>query len=173
MAQVGDNVVLVEADLRKESSLEASRSAHRDGLSTVLAGSPLDKALIEIPITGGRHHGDRVLWALPSGPVPPNPPEPLEGEGMRNLMAELTQRFDIVVIDSPALGYVSDALSLVPVASEIVAVGGLGKSSRDGIEQFTKHLQLTGQSPIRLVATMTTFDRSQYFDYMRSRPTLG
>jgi capsular exopolysaccharide synthesis family protein len=172
MAQMGDNVVLVEADLRKASSLRGGRAASGEGLSTVLSGGPMDKALIEVPIGDGRQLGDRVLWALPSGPVPPNPPELLEGEGMRKLMTELKQRFDVIVIDSPALGYVSDALSLIPVATEIVAVGGLGKSSRDDIEKFNKHLRLTGQNPIGLVATMTQFNRSQYSYYLRARSSL-
>jgi capsular exopolysaccharide synthesis family protein len=172
MAQMGDNVVLVEADLRKESSLRSGRMGPREGLSTVLSGTGLDAALIEVPIADSRL-GERVLWALPSGPVPPNPSELLESDGMRGLMDQLTERFDIVIIDSPALGYVSDALAVVPVASEIVAVGGLGKTSRDAIEEFTKHLSLTGQRPIGLVATMTDFDRSQYSYYMRARTSLG
>lgn len=169
MAQMGDNVILVEADLRKESSLQPGRIPPRQGLSTVLSGGTLDSALTEVPIVDGRSLGDRVLWALPSGPVPPNPSELLESERMRELMGELAKRFEIVIIDSPALGYVSDALSLVPAASEIIAVGGLGKTTRDGIEQFAKHLSLTGQRPIGLVATLTSFDRSQYSYYMRAR----
>lgn len=168
MAQMGDNVALVEADLRKPSSLRRDRSGPREGLSTVLAGSPLDRALIEIPISSGRV-GDRVLWALPSGPVPPNPPELLEGDAMKTLMDQLMERVDTVIIDSPALGYVSDTLSVVSVATEIVAVAGLGKTSRDAIGRFTQHLSLTNQRPIGLVATMTTFDRSQYSYYLRAR----
>jgi Mrp family chromosome partitioning ATPase len=172
MAQMGDNVVLVEADLRKESSLRLGRGSLREGLSTVLSGGSLDRALIEVPIVDGRALGDRVLWALPSGPVPPNPPELLESEAMDKLMAELKLRFDTVIIDSPAPGYLCDALSLVPASTEIIAVGGLGKTTRDGVEQFAKHLSLTGQEPIGLVATLTSFDRSQYSEYMRSRAAM-
>ena len=171
MVQMGDNVILVEADLRKESALRSGRMAPREGLSTVLSGTPLESALIEVPIADARL-GERTLWALPSGPVPPNPSELLESDAMRDLMDELGQRFDIVVVDSPALGYVSDALSVVPVVTEIVAVGGIGKTSRDAIEEFTKHLALTGQRPIGLVATMTSFDRSQYTYYMRAKPSV-
>lgn len=167
MAQAGDSVVLVETDLRKPSTLHAQASSP-NGLSTVLAGASLDQALTEIPVSRGGL-GDRVLWALPSGPVPPNPPELLEGERMRALMAELSKRFDVIVMDSPALGYVSDALALIPLATEVVAIGGIGKTSRDSIEEFTKHLSLTGHKPIGLVATMTRFDRSQYSYYMRAR----
>jgi polysaccharide biosynthesis transport protein len=168
MAQLGDNVVLVEADLRKESSLGSRGVGPREGLSTVLSGGSLDGALIEIPISDGIS-GGHPLWALPSGPVPPSPPQLLESEGMRALVEELTQRFDIVIFDSPALGYVSDALALVPLSTEIIAVGGLGRTRRDDVEQFRRHLSLTGNEPIGLVVTMTAFDRSQYSYYMRAR----
>jgi capsular exopolysaccharide synthesis family protein len=167
MAEMGDNVVLVEADLRKPSSLGPGGRAPREGLSTVLSGGDLESALIEIP--DGESGGDkRMLRALPSGPMPPNPSELLESERMKELMRELSERFEIVVIDSPALGYVSDALSVVPLGTEIVAVAAIGKTSRDAIEEFAKHLSLTNQRPIGLVATMTSFNRSQYSYYMKS-----
>jgi Mrp family chromosome partitioning ATPase len=133
----------------------------------VLAGGDLRSALIEIPDGESEGH-QRMLWALPSGPVPPNPSELLESDRMRALMEELAQRFEVVVIDSPALGYVSDALSVISLGTEIVAVGGIGKTSRDAVEDFAKHLSLTSQRPIGLVATMTSFNRSQYSYYQQA-----
>ncbi len=171
MAQLGDNVVLVEADLRKASSLRAGRGVY-EGLSTVLAGGSLDSALVEIPIADGTSR-EHVLWALASGPVPPSPPQLLESENMRKLIDELSQRFDVIILDSPALGYVSDALALIPLSTEVLAVGGLGRSKRDDIAEFRQYMQMTGREPIGLVATMTHFDRSQYSYYMRARRAIN
>jgi len=172
MTELGDEVILVEADLRKESSFRHGPGYLPDGLSSVLAGAPLESALMEVPVSRGGPEGDRMMTVLPSGPVPPNPSELLESEQMRELLAELSKRYDMVVVDSPAIGVVSDALALVPLVSAILAVGGLGKTTRDGATSFVEQLELTGNRPLGLVATMTQQDRRQYSYYRRQPRTL-
>jgi len=49
------------------------------------------------------------LYILPSGAIPPNPSELLEGERMADLMNDLKEQFDIIIIDTPPIGLVSDA----------------------------------------------------------------
>lgn len=165
MAEFGEQVVLVEADLRKQSSL--GEGGRHSGLSTVLTGQPLDEALRKIEV-GNPRLGKRHLHVLSNGPTPPNPTELLESAAMTKLMEELSSRFEMIVFDSPALGFVSDALALVPLSTEIIAVGAVGRSDRRHIDQFNKSLRITGRRPIGLVATMTTFDRSAYSYYMRA-----
>jgi capsular exopolysaccharide synthesis family protein len=172
MVEMGDRVALVEADLRKESSFRYGSAYIPDGLSSVLAGAPLDNALMQVPVSRGGGDGGRTMTVLPSGPVPPNPSELLESEQMRDVLAELSKRFDMVVVDSPAIGVVSDAMALVPLVSAIVAVGGLGKTTREGATGFVEQLDLTGNRPLGLVATMTPTDRRQYSYYRQPRTLL-
>lgn len=172
MVEMGDEVVLVEADLRKESSFRYGPGYIPVGLSSVLAGAPLDEALMQAPVSRGGPEGDRTMTVLPSGPVPPNPSELLESEQMRELLAELSKRFDMVIIDSPAIGVVSDAMAVVPMVSAILAVGGIGKTTREGATGFIEQLDLTGNRPLGLVATMTSTDRRQYSYYTRQPRTL-
>jgi capsular exopolysaccharide synthesis family protein len=165
MAEFNDQVVLVEADLRKQSSV--GEGARQSGLSTVLTGEPLDRVLRKIEV-GDPRLGKRYLHVLSSGPTPPNPTELLESEAMVKLVEELSNRFEMIVFDSPALGFVSDALALVPLSTEIIAVGAVGRSDRRDIDQFNKSLGITGRRPIGLVPTMTKFDRSTYSYYQRA-----
>lgn len=166
MAAMGDGVVLVEADLRKESSLRSMTRLPEHGLSSVLAGVvPLDQALTKVSVTDADQM--RSLTVLPSGPIPPNPSELLEKDRMKALMSELSERFAMIVIDTPAVGVVSDALAVVPTASQIVAVGGVGRTNRDEAGNFMKQLSLLGQTPIGLVATMTAPEKRQYAYYRR------
>ncbi len=168
MAEMGDHVILVEADLRKESAFRPDARSF-EGLSTVLAGgTPLDKALTEVTVSSAASGSPRKLTVLPSGPVPPNPTELLESAVMQELLVTLDKLFEAVVIDSPALGIVSDAMTLVPFVSGALAVGGLGKTTRDGVEKFMAQFSIAGKQPIGLVATFTRLERNQYSYYRRS-----
>jgi polysaccharide biosynthesis transport protein len=166
MAEMGDNVVLVEGDLRKGGELRGVKGAPATGLSNVLAGAPYDRVLLELPVPDGDR--GRTFSVLPSGPVPPNPSELLDSPRMHELMAQLKEQFDIVVIDSPALGAVSDALALVPEVSAVVIVGGIGRTTRDAGRELSKQLSLLGTKPIGVIANFTEPERGKYSHYYRS-----
>ena len=169
MVEMGDNVVLVEADLHKDSAFKVEMAGHGEGLVGVLAGDKLEDSLIQVPIPAVGSPGEsRALNVLPSGPVAPNPSELLESDRMRTVMTELREKFDTVIVDSPAVGVVSDAMALVPLTTAILAVGGLGKTKREPAERFVDQLNLTGNRPIGLVATLTSSSRGQYSYYRQS-----
>jgi tyrosine-protein kinase len=167
MAEMGDDVLFVEGDLRKGGELRGVTGGPASGLSNVLAGTPYEKVLIDIEVPGGGSHS-RSLTVLPSGPVPPNPSELLDSAQMRDLLIRLQERFSVVVIDSPALGAVSDALSLVPEVSAVVIVGGLGRTTRDSGRELSKQLALLGKKPIGVIANFTEPERGKYSHYYRS-----
>lgn len=171
MAEMGEDVVLVEADLRKEGGFRHGRR-EPEGLASVLTGGSLDKALIQVAVSPVGADEARTLSVLPSGSVPPNPTALLESEAMSDLMKELTERFDVVIVDTPALGTVSDALILGPLVSQVVAVGGISTTSREGVRNFTKQFALTKKRPSGLIVTMTDADRSQYAYYSRPKSLL-
>jgi succinoglycan biosynthesis transport protein ExoP len=170
MAEMGDKVVLVEADLHKGGSLRGLvADADTNGLSSVLAGSSLDDALLDIAVSVDGSQEARSLTVLPSGPVPPNPSELLESGRMRQLLTELQGRFDIVVVDSPALGAVGDALALIPAVDGVVVVSGLGQTTRDAVRRFKKQLSLISARPVGVVANFTEIERG-YSAYYYRRP---
>ena len=82
MAAMGDDVVLVEADLRKGGEFRQVTGRAADGLSNVLAGASLDDVLIGVDAPDGASSSARALAILPSGPAPPNPAELLESDRM-------------------------------------------------------------------------------------------
>ncbi len=168
MAEVGEDVLLLEADLRKESEFRAAGGQAAPGLSTVLSGVPLDEVLIAVPISSPGVEEPRTLHVLSSGPVPPNPSELLESERMQGLMEELHERFKVVVIDSPALGIVSDALDLAPFASDVLVIGGVGKTTQEAARAVVKQLALLGKKPVGVIATFTNVDAKRYSYYQRS-----
>lgn len=168
MAEMGDDVVFVEGDLRKGGELKGVTGKPADGLSNVLTGTPLEKVLIKIDVPARGATRSRALAVLPSGPVPPNPSELLESEQMRDLLVRLQEEFQVVVLDSPALGAVSDALALVSEVSAIVVVGGLGTTTRDAAQELSKQFSLLGRKPIGVIANFTEPERGKYSHYYRA-----
>jgi tyrosine-protein kinase len=168
MAEMGDDVVLVEGDLRKGGDLLDVTGGPASGLSNVLTGTPFENVLIEVDVPGSGGPETRTLTVLPSGPVPPNPSELLESTQMRDLLAKLQENFQIVVVDSPALGAVSDALALVSEVSTVVVVGGLGRTTRDAGRELGKQFSLLGRNPIGVIANFTEPERGKYDHYYHS-----
>jgi succinoglycan biosynthesis transport protein ExoP len=108
------------------------------------------------------------MTILPSGPTPPNPAELLEGPQMAGALDDLRERFEFVIIDSPALGAVSDALALVPDVSEIVVVGGLGKTTRDAARDLIQQLDLLDREPVGVIVNFAEAERAKYSHYYRT-----
>lgn len=162
MAEMGDNVVLIGADLHKGSRATVKTGGW--GLSAVLAGEPLEGAVVPIDIAseGGEQ---RILAMLPSGSAPPNPSELLASQRMRSVISELQDRYETVIIDSPALGSVSDALALVPEVSRIILVSGLGTTTRDGARKAMNQLSILDAEPSGLIANFTKVDNGGYAYY--------
>ncbi len=99
---INNKVVLVGGDLRKPTLHKMFNMSMKKGLSSYLNNSSkLDEVVYATEYDN--------LYILPSGAIPPNPSELLEGTRMTTLVEELKQKFDIVIFDTPPLGLVSDA----------------------------------------------------------------
>lgn len=168
MAEMGDDVVLVEGDLRKGGDLLDVTGNPASGLSNVLTGTPFEKVLMKVDVPGSGGLQVRSMTVLPSGPVPPNPSELLESEQMGELLVKLQERFQVVVLDSPALAAVSDALALISEVSTVVIVGGLGRTTRDAGRELSKQFSLLGKKPIGVIANFTEPERGKYSHYYHS-----
>jgi succinoglycan biosynthesis transport protein ExoP len=165
MAGMGDSVVLVEADLRKGGAFKLPDGSPVPGLSNVLTGTPIERTLLRIEADGDTGKDGRALAVLSSGQAPPNPGELLESKRMDEVLAKLHEEFDYVIIDSPALGAVSDALTLVGRANEVVVVGGLGKTTRDDVTDVRKQFTLLEKEPVGVIVNFAQQTRARYSSY--------
>lgn len=168
MAATGDSVVLVEADLRKGGAFRMADGRFAPGLSDVLAGASIERTLLKVSVDDPGS-GERALAVLPSGQTPPNPGELLESPRMKDVLDGLRRNFDYIIVDSPALGAVSDALSLVPNATEIVVVGGLGRTTRDDVTDVRKQFSLLEKDPIGVIVNFAEQSRARYSGYYHKK----
>jgi len=75
-----------------------------------------EKTLNEIKFTTHIENLD----VIPSGPVPPNPSEMLMSDNLKTIIAQLRQDYDMIIIDTPPLGLVTDAMELVQYSDAII-----------------------------------------------------
>ena len=102
LADAGKRVVVVDTDLRRGALHKRLGLERGAGLAEVIAGMPLGEAL--------RETGHARFAALTSGTLPPNPAELLGSERMARVIAELSGRFDLVLLDTPPVLAVTDAM---------------------------------------------------------------
>jgi polysaccharide biosynthesis transport protein len=151
-AQAGRKVVLVSADLRRPRLHRFMGTGNDTGLSLVLSdATPLWQASRDPHI-----HNMRVI---PSGPVPPNPAELLQSEGMDEVLRQVREFADLVIIDTPPVLAVADASILAARADGLLLVVDAESASRSATAQARGQLENAGARI--LGAVLNNFDPSQ------------
>jgi polysaccharide biosynthesis transport protein len=84
--------------------------------------------------------GGGRLDVLAAGECPPNPLQLLQSKRMQDLLQDVRRRYDIVVIDTPAINVVADALALVRDVDGVVVVTRLGRTTRRDVHTLRRHL---------------------------------
>ena len=151
LAQDERDVILVDGDLRRPQIMARFGSGIQSGLDAVLLReSELDDALLELEVEGtGR------LRLIPGGATAPNPAVMLGSQRMRSLLEELSARTDIVVLDTPPILAVSDAIPLLDDVSGTVLVARVDYSTRDAVQRAAQVVEAAGGSLLGAVATGT------------------
>ncbi|MFL5902050.1 MAG: polysaccharide biosynthesis tyrosine autokinase [Solirubrobacterales bacterium] len=142
------DVILIDGDLRRPQVAARLGKEVSVGLDAVLVGAKaLDETLVDIDAGAGR------LRILPGAIPPPNPAVLLGSKRMRSLLAELSERVDLVVIDTPGLLAVSDAIPLFNQVDGSVLVSRLGRTPKDAIQRASQVIESAGGTVLGSVAT--------------------
>ena len=113
-SQLGRRVLLIDADMRRPSVHKNLHISNKNGLASLLAGfSTLEESTINV--------GDN-LDVITAGPTSPNPSELLGSQQMADLLEKLNEIYDYIIIDTPPVNTVSDALIVAPKTSGILFV---------------------------------------------------
>lgn len=137
LAQAGQSVCLVDADLRRPMIHEYLGLDRTLGLTTALVGSADINDLLQ-------QWGEDNLFILAAGQIPPNPSELLGSVEMKLLLQRLEQAFDIVIVDAPPLLPVTDAAVLSQHVGGVVLVIGSQKIKHQDLEKSLNALSMVG-----------------------------
>jgi tyrosine-protein kinase Etk/Wzc len=103
-AQAGQRVMLIDADMRRGTLHQVVGTRCEDGLSELIA----NRITLETAIR--RVAGTENLSFIPRGELPPNPSELLMHPNFAALLAQVAARYDLVIIDTPPVLAVTDAV---------------------------------------------------------------
>jgi polysaccharide biosynthesis transport protein len=124
LAQSGQRVVLVDADLRKPSLHRLFDVPQRVGTTTVL----LDQADVHDAL---QQLGPGLPAVLTAGQLPPNPSELLGSRRMANLLGDLRTSYEVVLIDCAPLLPVTDPMVISQFADGVLVIARAGMTTRD------------------------------------------
>jgi capsular exopolysaccharide synthesis family protein len=144
LAQSGEKVVLVEGDMRRPRVSEYLNLEPGVGLTTVLVGRiALDDAIQTTSVPG--------LDVLTSGQVPPNPAELIKSKSMTETLAQLRDRYDVVLIDATPLLPVTDAALIASQSDGAIVVIRHGSTTVDQARGAIERLESVGAKALGIV----------------------
>jgi capsular exopolysaccharide synthesis family protein len=138
-AKAGKNVLLIEADLRAGRLSERLHSVPGTGLTLLLAGgTSLEESTVTVTSSSGRFD------VVPAGPPATNPAELGESPQMALLLESAQMRYDLVIVDTPPVSVVADAVPLMSQVGGVILVARLEQSTSDRAEDLREHLRRLG-----------------------------
>jgi capsular exopolysaccharide synthesis family protein len=157
MAQSGQRVLLIDTDMRKPRLHSLTGGSRAVGLSNLILG---DRDYDEVIKTTDVPN----LFVLPCGPLPPNPAELLMGHRFEKILAELNGRFDRVILDSPPLQPVTDAVLLSKLTDGVILVVQAGKTLREDIRRSANKIRGVGGAIFGVIVNaIESSDRDGYY----------
>lgn len=158
LAQLGARVLLIDADLRRPRCHRVLAVENHLGLTEVLTGVRDLHDLI-------RPSGIENLFLLSSGSVPPNATELLGSSKMHQVLTELQQIYDYIVVDSPPVMPVSDALLLSTLADGVLLVTNASRTPKHQVRAARARLEYARAKIFGTVLNRIKIHHSDYHYY--------
>jgi capsular exopolysaccharide synthesis family protein len=156
LAQAGQRVLMIDADMRKPKGHEIFGFDQEPGLSNVMVGSAkASEAIKETTVQG--------LWVMAAGRLPPNPAELLGSQRFREFLTSLKSHFKWIIIDTPPVMAVTDAAVVAHHGSEVVFVIGAEMTSRYAARRAIDQLEHVNAKFVGGVLNRVDLQRNAYY----------
>jgi capsular exopolysaccharide synthesis family protein len=161
MAQTGSRICLVDSDLRRPTLHRIFGLDNSRGLTAALLdGLPFGEVAQPTSLPG--------LFVLTSGPLPPNPAELVGSTRMREGLEAAVADYDTILLDSPPVVSVADAVALAAFADGVVMVVQTGKVPHEVIRRATGQILAVKGRILGVVMNGVNMKRDgYYYDYYR------
>lgn len=163
LAQLNRRVLIIDCDLRRPRMHKVFEVSNRVGLVNVLTGQiRLDRVFLPTEVEN--------LWICPAGPNPPNPSELLSSDRMAECLRNAGEQFDIVLIDTPPVLPVADAVILGSQVDGVILCVRAGVIQRDDARLCRERLKY---EHIRILGTVFNRYRSRSSAYGKRHKYYG
>lgn len=162
-AQTDRRVLLVDCDLRRPKMSRLLKISNPVGLSNVL----MDPFIIgEAIMSTGLPNLDVLL----SGDIPPNPSELLSSPRMARLLGDMRKKYDIIILDTPPVNMVIDAVVLAPLTDGVLFVVRANHSERGAVVHAVEQLEYAKAKLLGFVLNGVDLEKTSYgYDRHRYR----
>jgi capsular exopolysaccharide synthesis family protein len=134
IAKIGKRVIVLDLDMRRSKLHELLKIPNKGGMSTLLAG----KVGLKDAIQRSREEN---LDVITSGPMPPNPSELLMSDTFKRVIAALRNEYDYVMLDSPPIGLVTDAMIVMRMSDINLIVLRANYSQKDFLKNINRFVE--------------------------------
>ncbi|WP_161629811.1 GumC family protein [Desulfogranum japonicum] len=157
VAQTERSVVLIDTDLRRPRLHKALRVKNDNGLSSYLSGAHDTIDIQKVPETN--------VSVICAGPIPPNPSELLDTQRFGEMLDQLSQQYDMIIIDSPPVLSATDALIVSKHVDGVVVVTRFAETTFERLNRGLKSLKDIDSRIIGLVINCMDMKKSNYYSY--------
>lgn len=162
LAQLGESVLLVDADLRCPKMHLINNISNSSGLSTALTAKELDQLQLDEAI---KKEIEPNLDIMTSGPRVPDPANLFSSVQMRSLIERLGASYAYIVIDSPPLLYFADSVILSTEVDAVVLVARADFSSRDVLLRARQKMQDVRGNVVGVVLNDIQLNSFKYYNH--------
>lgn len=154
MAYAGESVLLIDADMRKPQIHTLFEISNEKGLSNYIIG---EEAAIQRSVLHEK------LDVITSGPIPPNPAELLGSKRMTDFVESMKGKYDKIIVDSPPVNSVTDAVVLSRILDGLIYVVHGGTTTRDMALHGATQLREVDAKPIGAVLNNVDVGKESYY----------
>lgn len=149
--------LLIDADMRRpQVGVRLGMAANAKGLSNLVTGSSTLKDCVH-QIEGSS------LLVMPSGDVPPNPLDLLVSQRFKDVLRHLQPQLDFIIIDTPPVELVSDAMAVAPMVTSTIYVVRATETPVPVIRKGLNRLQRSGANIMGVIVNGLDFDEAQRY----------
>ncbi len=145
MANNGQKVLLMDCDLRNPTLSKLIGNKISIGMTNLLVkGLQLEDVKIDDDVSNN-------LDIILTGPTPPNPSELLGSNKMKSLLSKAEEIYDVVILDTPPGGILTDAQVLATMVDGVLLVVAQGETKYEEIDNTLKNLKNVGANVLGTV----------------------
>lgn len=166
ISQAEQRVLLIDGDLRKPKVHHYFSIPNAPGLTNYLGASVNSRAAQKVDLFSIIHPTEyKNLSVIASGSIPPNPAEILGSEPMADFLKEVAEHFDYIIIDTPPINVVSDALPVIRESDGVVVVVRSNALTHPELQKALDSLKFIDAKILGFVVNYETEKKSIYGYY--------